>query len=104
LCARWINLSKTNTNMNCVWRFISYRAVNTLCPGYKNELFRAVLWSNRCLFWDPLKNTNTSTRAVRKVPSHFEYLEKRSRGLDVTWQPVRGDLTVHPWIDTLPWG
>jgi hypothetical protein len=36
------------------------------------------------------------TRAVRKVSSHFEYLENSSRGLDVTWQPVRGDLTVHP--------
>jgi hypothetical protein len=41
------------------------------------------------------------TRPVRKVFSHFEYLENRSRGLDVTWQPVRGDLTVHPWIVTL---
>jgi len=36
------------------------------------------------------------TRAVRKVCSHFEYLKNRSRGLDVTWQPVRGDLTAHP--------
>jgi len=36
------------------------------------------------------------TRAVRKVDSHFEYLENRSRGIYVTWQPVRGDLTVHP--------
>jgi hypothetical protein len=36
------------------------------------------------------------TRAVLKVSSHFEYLENRSRGLVVTWQPVRGDLTVHP--------
>jgi len=36
------------------------------------------------------------TRSVRKVSSHFEYLENRSRGIDVTWQPVRGDLTVHP--------
>ena len=40
------------------------------------------------------------TGAVRKVSSHFEYLENRSRGLDVTWQPVRGDLTVHPWTVT----
>jgi len=32
---------------------------------------------------------------VRKVSSHFEYLESRSCGLDVTWQPVREDLTVH---------
>jgi len=36
------------------------------------------------------------TRAVRKLSSHFEYLEKSSRGLDVTWQPVRGDITVDP--------
>jgi len=42
-------------------------------------------------------------RAVRKVSVHFENLENRSRGLDVTWQPVRGDLIVHPWIVTLPW-
>ena len=27
------------------------------------------------------------TRAVRKVPVHFEYLENRSRGLEVTWKP-----------------
>ena len=33
---------------------------------------------------------------VRKVSSHSEYLENRLRGLDVTWQPVRGDLTVLP--------
>jgi len=32
----------------------------------------------------------------RKVSSHFEYLENRTRGLVVTWQAVRGDLTVHP--------
>jgi len=43
------------------------------------------------------------TRSVRKVSSHFEYLENRSRCLDVTWQPVRGDLTAHPWTVTLPW-
>ena len=36
------------------------------------------------------------TRPVRKVSSHFDYLENWSRGLDVTRQPVRGDLTVHP--------
>ena len=36
-----------------------------------------------------------NTRSVWKVSSHFEYLENRLRGLDVTWQPVRGDLTVH---------
>jgi hypothetical protein len=35
-------------------------------------------------------------RAVWKVSSHFEYLENWSCGFDVTWQPVRGNLTVHP--------
>jgi len=34
--------------------------------------------------------------AVRKVSGQFEYLEDRSRGLDVTWQPVGGDLTTQP--------
>ena len=33
------------------------------------------------------------TRGGPIVLSNFEYLEKRSRGLDVTWQPVREDLT-----------
>jgi len=36
------------------------------------------------------------TRAVWKVSSHFEYIENRSCGLDVTWQPVRRYLTLHP--------
>jgi len=31
-----------------------------------------------------------------KVSGHCQYLENRSRDLDVTWQPVKGDLTVHP--------
>jgi hypothetical protein len=43
-----------------------------------------------------LEFRNRYTRPVRKVSSHFEYLENRSRGLDVTWQPVRGDLIAHP--------
>ena len=48
--------------------------------------------------------THTHTRAVRKVSSHFEYLENRSCSLDVTWQQVGRDLTVHPWTITLQWG
>jgi len=43
-------------------------------------------------------------RAVQKVFVHFEYLENQSRGLDVTWQPVKGDLTVHLLTVTLLWG
>jgi len=45
-------------------------------------------------------NTHTkfdvSTWAVQKVFVHSEYLENRWRDLDVTWQPVRGDITAHP--------
>jgi hypothetical protein len=36
------------------------------------------------------------TRPVWEIPNHFEYLENRPRGLDATWQPVRGDLTAYP--------
>jgi hypothetical protein len=42
------------------------------------------------------ERTECLKRAVRKVSSHFEYLENRLRGLVVTWQSVRGELTVHP--------
>ena len=44
------------------------------------------------------------SRPVLKVSSHFEYLENRSRCLDVTWQSVRGDLTARPWTFIVPWG
>jgi hypothetical protein len=47
------------------------------------------------IFWQCTYLVTTYTRSVRKVSSHFEYLENRLRGLVVTWQPVRGDLTVH---------
>ena len=39
--------------------------------------------------------SNGYRRSVGKASVHFEYLEDRSRGLYVTWQPVRGDLTAH---------
>jgi len=46
-------------------------------------------WIVSCFEW--------STRAVQKVSCHFEYLVNRSRGRDVTWQPVKGDLSAHLW-------
>jgi hypothetical protein len=39
--------------MHCVGR--TYRAVNTLRLGYKNESVNAVQWNNRCFFSDPHK-------------------------------------------------
>ena len=53
--------------------------------------------TEKALFDSSPQMAEAFTRAVRKVSSHFEYLENRSRGLDVTWQPIRGDLTVHSW-------
>ena len=35
-------------------------------------------------------------RAVREVSTNFVYLENWQSVHDVTWQPVRGDLTAHP--------
>ena len=43
------------------------------------------------------KNESRFTRPVQEVFIHFEYRANRSPGLDVTWQSLRGDLTVHPW-------
>jgi len=43
-------------------------------------------------------------RVILKVSVHFEYLENWSSDLDVTWQPVTGDLKVHTWTVTIPWG
>jgi hypothetical protein len=43
-------------------------------------------------------------KLVQKVSSHSEYLKNRSSGLNVTWQPIGGDLTTHPWTVTLLWG
>ena len=68
-----------------------------VCMGHKRSYVYTV-----CEKWCP--SVNRYTRSVRKVSSHFEYLENRLRGLDVTWQPVRGDLTVHLWTVNLPWG
>jgi len=50
-----------------------------------------------CIFWtNIIKCMQNITRADRKFSSHFEYLENRSGGLDLIWQQVRGDITVHP--------
>jgi hypothetical protein len=65
-------------------------------------------FTNKCTFYWTYKMLKftlkylifTPTSAVWKVSSHFEYLENQSCGLDVIWQPVTGDLTVHPWIHT----
>jgi len=58
--------------------------------------FTGVCVVHNTVQWQRFPTFLSNTRAVRKVSNHFEYPENRSRGLDVTWQPVRGDRTVHP--------
>jgi hypothetical protein len=38
----------------------------------------------------------SDVRTLRKISNHFEYIKKQSSGLDVTWQPVRRDITMQP--------
>ena len=57
-----------------------------------NDYFPLVVWTQ----YHSALLPREPTRAGRKISSHFKYLENRSSGLDITWQPVRGDLTVHP--------
>ena len=65
--------------------------IDNYVPAVRNSLL-----SSHFTFDRVIQVSAHNTRSVRKVSSHFEYLENRLRGLDVTWQPVRGDLTVHP--------
>jgi hypothetical protein len=53
----------------------TYRAVNTLRLGYKNQSVNALQWNNHCLFWDPHKTHNY---ALRAVPSRLQRMNERA--------------------------
>lgn len=46
---------------------------------------------------------NKNTKSVQKICGHFEYHKNWLKGLDETWQPIKEDLTVCIWTDTLLW-
>jgi len=55
--------------MNIIKKSSSYRAVNTLCVGYKNQSVNVVYESNRCLFWDPYETYKYNVWAERRILS-----------------------------------
>jgi hypothetical protein len=81
----YLAMITTNTSRSRMVRL--YKGNIRRRTGGENSSSR-VVWS--------IEGSQMHTRPVRKVSSHSEYLGSRSRGLDVIWQPVRGDLSVHP--------
>jgi len=53
------------------------------------------LFHARYFFTREFSNELVNTRAVRKISSHFEYLENRSRDPDATWHPEEALLCIH---------
>jgi hypothetical protein len=59
---------ETKINLNYIYRFSPYRAVNTLHLSYTNQAVNVVQWNNRCLFWESHKTHKYSPyRAVNTL-------------------------------------
>jgi hypothetical protein len=63
---------------------------HTVCAGNKIKQIQGLTLQIEYM------NVGVYMRTALKLSDHFYYLENRSNDLNVTWQPVRGDLTVHP--------
>jgi len=57
----------------------SYRAVNTLRLGYKNQSFNAGQRNNRCLFTDPYKACNPNYLYIQ-ISSPYRAVKKLCLG------------------------
>ena len=41
------------------------------------------------------KLTRIYTRSVQNITSHFKYIKNHLCDFDITWQPIKGDLTAY---------
>ena len=119
-CCRAINGAHIKPYLGCqkIWGFLqilkkvitffSFIYYSLLHPECRNFLFSMTITGaelpslifycckKQCaLLHGKLLFINQCTRSAQKVSIHFENHENQSRGLDVTWQPVRVDLTAH---------
>jgi len=88
------SMSGSQVSLQCLWplNFLNWPAQTAFCTT----------WGLR--FPYSLLGYDTIYEDCPEISVHLEYLENRSRGLDVTLQPVRGDLSLQPWTVTDPWG
>ena len=89
----------SHLSLTCCRSFQS-SSVQLVYSRYSLLLSRILL----CIPDGPFRSSSQNaacTRSVRKVSGHFEYIEYRSRGPGVTWQPVTGDLCASKYIEVL---
>ena len=67
--------------------------IGKLLPTFRRVVMTESAATSRKLRYDTLVNVY---EGCPESVHQFEYLEKQSCGLDVTWQPVRGELTARP--------
>ena len=79
-----------------VQAYTAYEDGADIVPKRRHIKFRRQGITPKILLDISPQMAETFTRNARQVSSHSEYLQNRSRGLDVTRQTVRGDLTVQP--------
>ena len=75
------------------------------CMMQNTQFIRQVSHTLKCSHKRHCRNMQETIRGLSgKYSAILEYIDNRSRRLDVTWQPVRGDLTAYPCTFAVTWG